>query len=116
AFGVSSSPGCTAATLAMLWNAFGVSSSPGCAAATLAVLCNAVRGTAGRPIREYCSAHARVVHWRPVVVVNLENPFMAVSVRSSFAWIRRAAGWCFSVEERLADLVLFIGGAALLLG
>ena len=38
---------------------------------------------------------------------------MSVSVRSAVAWVRRAAGWCFAVEERLADVIL-LGGMALL--
>ena len=37
---------------------------------------------------------------------------MAFVVSSSIAWVRRVAGWCFAVEERLADVVL-IGGALL---
>src|SRR5438105_2606665 len=39
---------------------------------------------------------------------------ICMSVRSAVAWVRRAAGWCFAVEERLAD-VIFLGGMVLLL-
>jgi ABC-type transport system involved in multi-copper enzyme maturation permease subunit len=39
---------------------------------------------------------------------------MSFSVHAAAARIRRAAGWCFAVEERLADVV-FLGGGTIIL-